>query len=441
MEKYDLLIRNGTILTMDPENRVLKKGIIGIHGDTISSIGTKEDKALRAKRIIDAKGGLVLPGLINGHTHAAMSLFRGLADDLPLMEWLNNYIFPAEKRLDSDFVFTGTLLACAEMILSGTTTFCDMYLFEEEVARASKQAGMRSLVGEVLYDFESPNYGPVENGLRYTEDLIQAWEGDPLVSIAVEPHSLFTCSPALLSASHELAIKYGVPLIIHVAETRNEVDDIKKKYGRRPVEHLDSLGILGAHLIADHCVHLHEDEIQLLADNQVKVIHNPESNMKLASGIAPIPDMLAKQVTVGLGTDGCASNNNLDLFAEMDTAAKLHKIAAMDTTVMDASTVLRMATIEGARALGLGDRVGSLEIGKKADIIIVDTHKPHLTPLYDPISCLVYAARGSDVSHSIINGHLVMEERRLLTLDFFEIMERVREKSGHVKEWVNLNFG
>jgi 5-methylthioadenosine/S-adenosylhomocysteine deaminase len=436
MEKLDLLIRNGTILTMDPENTVFEKGIIGIHGNTISYVGTNEDKGFQAKQIIDAKGGLVLPGLINGHTHAAMSLFRGLADDLPLMEWLNNYIFPAEKRLDSDFVFTGTLLACAEMILSGTTTFCDMYLFEEEVARASKQAGMRSLVGEVLYDFESPNYGPVEKGLKYAEDLIQAWEGDPLVSIAVEPHTLFTCSPELLSASHELATKYGVPLIIHVAETRNEVDDIKKRYGKRPIEHLDSLGILGPHLIAVHCVHLQEDEIQLLAEHQVKVIHNPESNMKLASGIAPIPDMLAKQVTVGLGTDGCASNNNLDLFAEMDTAAKLHKLNTMDTTVMDALTVLRMATVEGARALGLGDIVGSIELGKKADIIIVDTNKPHLTPLYNPVSHLVYAARGNDVSHSIINGRLVMEERRLLTLDFSEIMKKVREKSADVKKWI-----
>ena len=436
MEKLDLLIKNGTILTMDPENTVFEKGIIGVHGDTISFIGTDEDKGLQAKQIIDAKGGLVLPGLINGHTHAAMSLFRGLADDLPLMEWLNNYIFPAEKRLDSDFVFTGTLLACAEMILSGTTTFCDMYLFEEEVARASKQAGMRSLVGEVLYDFESPNYGPVENGLRYTEDLIQAWRVDPLVSIAVEPHTLFTCSPELLSASHELAVKYGIPLIIHVAETRNEVDDVKKRYGKRPIEHLQSLGLLGPHLIADHCVHLQEDEIQLLADNQVKVIHNPESNMKLASGIAPIPDLLAKQVTVGLGTDGCASNNNLDLFAEMDTAAKLHKINTMDSTVMDALTVLRMATIEGARALGLEDIVGSLEIEKKADIIIVDTNKPHLTPLYNPFSHLVYAAKGNDVSHTIINGRLVMEDRRLLTLDLSEIFEKVREKSAHVKKWI-----
>jgi 5-methylthioadenosine/S-adenosylhomocysteine deaminase len=353
------------------------------------------------------------------------------------MEWLNHYIFPAESRLDSDFVSIGTLLACAEMILSGTTTFCDMYLFEDEVARAAKQAGMRSLVGEVLYDFDSPNYGPIENGLVYSENLIQAWQDDPLVSIAVEPHALFTCSPNLLSAAHDLASKYKAPLILHVAETKNEVEEIKEKYGKRPIDHLHSLGMLGPRLIADHCVHLQEEEIQLLAENQVKVIHNPESNMKLASGIASIPFMLANHVTVGLGTDGCASNNNLDLFAEMDTAAKLHKINTMDTTVMDAFTVLKMATIEGAKALDMDDLVGSLEFGKKADIILVDTKKPHLTPLYNPISHLVYAAKGSDVSHSIINGRLVMENRKLLTLNFPEIMEKAREKSKNVKNWVN----
>ncbi len=436
MKSFDILITNGTILTMDAQNRVIENGILGIQGDTISHIGTGGDKGFHANKSIDAKGGLILPGLINGHTHAAMSLFRGLADDLPLMEWLNNYIFPAESRLDASAVYIGTLLACAEMILSGTTTFCDMYLFEKEVARASKKAGMRSLVGEVLYDFDSPNYGPVENGLKYAENLIQAWKDDPLVSVAVEPHALFTCSPALLTASYELAAQYDVPLIIHVAETQSEVDQVREKYGKHPVEHLQSLGILGPRLIADHCVHLREEEIRLLGENQVKVIHNPESNMKLASGIAPVPELLANGVTVGLGTDGCASNNNLDLFAEMDTAAKLHKIKTMDTTVMDALTVLRMATIEGAKALGMKDRVGSLERGKKADIIILDTKKPHLTPLYHPVSHLVYAAKGSDVSHSIINGQLVMEDRKLLTIDLPELIRKIREKSKDVKRWI-----
>lgn len=437
MQDADLIIKNGTLLTMDFKNSILENGFLAIRGDRISHMGTGDMPSIKATKIIDAKGGLVLPGLVNGHTHAAMTLFRGLADDLPLMQWLENYIFPAERNMDAEFVYTGTLLALAEMILSGTTTFCDMYLFEEEVAKAAKKAGVRCLVGEVLYDFPSPNYGSVGKGLEYTESLIQKWRDDPIVSIAVEPHSLFTCSPELLMASNELALKHRVPLIIHVAETLNEVSEIKGKYGKTPIEHLDSLGLLGAHLIADHCVHLGPSDIKKMAEHGVKVVHNPESNMKLASGIAPVPELIKQGVTVGLGTDGCASNNNLDLFSEMDTAAKLHKVHAMDPTVVDAVTVLRMATIQGARALGLQDITGSLEIGKKADVIVIDTHKPHLTPMYNAVSHLVYAASGNDVTHSVINGKLVMEDRKLLTLDLDEIIARSREKSVLVKSWLS----
>jgi 5-methylthioadenosine/S-adenosylhomocysteine deaminase len=436
MQTVDILLENGTILTMDPENKMLGEGWLGINGDAIVAIGGPEDTKPSAGQAIDARGGVIMPGLINGHTHAAMSLFRGLADDLPLMEWLNHYIFPVESRMDGAFVFTGTLLACAEMIMSGTTTFCDMYLFEDSVAGAAKTAGMRAIVGEVLYDFDSPNYGSVDQGLTYTEELITKWKGDILVSVAVEPHSPFTCSPDLLSATNDLAQKYDVPLIIHLAETAHEIQEVKQRYGRRPVAHLESLGLLGPHLIADHCVHLQQDEIQLLAARGVKAIHNPESNMKLASGIAPIPEMLANGIAVGLGTDGCASNNNLDLFAEMDMAAKLHKVSTMDTTVMDALTVLRMATIQGAVALGIDTVTGSLEVGKKADVIIVDMAKPHLTPMYNPYSHLVYAARGNDVSHVVINGRVVMEERRLLAIDLGAVLEQARARSEDVKKWL-----
>ncbi len=436
MQTVDILLENGIVLTMDPRNTMLAEGWLGVKGDSIVAIGGREDTKPQAGRAIDVKGGVIMPGLINGHTHAAMSLFRGLADDLPLMEWLNHYIFPVESRMDGDFVFTGTLLACAEMIMSGTTTFCDMYLFEDSVAEAVKAAGMRAIVGEVLYDFDSPNYGPVARGLRYTEELITKWKDDELVSIAVEPHSPFTCSPDLLSATNDLAKKYGVPLIIHLAETAHEIQEVKQKYDRRPVAHLESLGLLGPHLIADHCVHLQQDEIHLLAARGVKAIHNPESNMKLASGIAPVPEMLASRLTVGLGTDGCASNNNLDLFAEMDTAAKLHKVSTMDTTVMDALTVLRMATIQGAAALGLEAVTGSLELGKKADVIVVDMAKPHLTPMYNPYSHLVYAARGNDVSHVLINGRLVMEGRKLLAMDLDAVLEQARARSEDVKKWL-----
>jgi len=438
MQQADIVINNGTILTLDSKNSILENGFLCIRGDSIFKIGTGNPTSFKAEKIIDAGGGLILPGLVNCHTHAAMSLFRGLADDLPLMEWLNNYIFPAESKMDAEFVYTGTLLALAEMIMSGTTTFCDMYLFEDEVAKAARKAGVRCLVGEVLYDFPSPNYGSVEKGLEYTESLIQKWHNDPMVSIAVEPHSLFTCSPKLLTASNELALKYNVPLIIHVAETLTEVNEIKKKYGKTPVKHLDSLGLLGPYLIADHCVHLEAPDIKTMAAHGVKVVHNPESNMKLASGIAPVPEMLARGLTVGLGTDGCASNNNLDLFSEMDTAAKLHKVNMLDPTVMNSITVLRMATIQGARVLGLQDITGSLEVGKKADVIVIDTHKPHLTPMYNATSHLVYAARGSDVRHSIINGQPVMEDRKLLTLDLAEIIARAREKSIHVRSWLSF---
>ncbi|MBW1998043.1 MAG: amidohydrolase [Deltaproteobacteria bacterium] len=436
MEQLDILVKNGMIITMDQGCRIIERGELGVKGDAICYVGEGLDQA-SARKVLDAEGCIVMPGIVNGHTHAAMSLFRGLADDIPLMEWLNNYIFPVERRMDPDFVYRGSLLACAEMILSGTTTFCDMYLFEDEVARAAKEAGMRCLVGEVLYDFDSPNYGPIEKGFKYTEALIGKWEGDPLVSIAVEPHSLFTCSPELLTRAKETALEHDVPLILHLAETRSELEEIKKKYGRSPVEHLQALDLPGPHLIAAHCVHLREEEIAVLAGHGVKAIHNPESNMKLASGIAPVPKMIAGNLIVGLGTDGCASNNNLDMFSEMDMAAKLHKLSTLDTTVMDALTVLKMATRDGAKALGMEDEIGSLEIGKKADVIVVDFEKPHLTPMYNPYSHLVYAARGSDVVHAIINGRLVMENRKLGHLDVSEIMGEAREKAEKVKAWVS----
>ena len=437
MKEVDILIKNGTILTMDPNKTIIAKGFLCIQGDAISVIGNGDPSEMRTGKTIDAKGGLILPGLINGHTHAAMSLFRGLADDLPLMEWLNHYIFPVESHMDREFVRTGTLLACAEMILSGTTTFCDMYLFEEEVAEAAQSAGMRCLVGEVLYDFPSPNYGPIEEGLKYTESLIRKWQGHPLVSVAVEPHAVYTCSPDLLIAANGLAKHYGVPLIIHVAESASEIEEVRRKYGKKPFEHLESLGVLGPQLIADHCVHVDDVEIRRMANHGVKAITNPESNMKLASGISPVPRLLAQGITVGLGTDGCASNNNLDLFEEMDTTAKVHKVAAMDPTVLDAWTVLNMATFSGAKALGMEDRIGSLEVGKKADVIVVDTHKPHLTPMYNPYSHLVYAAKGNDVSHCVVNGMLVMQDRKLLTLELQAVLHKAKEMSQKVLSWLS----
>jgi 5-methylthioadenosine/S-adenosylhomocysteine deaminase len=404
-QSADILVTNGTVLTLDAGNTEIINGAVAIAKDTITAVGPGDEFGdWSVSRVIDANGGIIMPGLINSHTHAAMTCFRGLADDLQLMTWLNDHIFPAEAKLDEHKVFWGTLLACAEMIMSGTTCFCDMYLYEDAVARAAKEAGVRAVVGEVLYDFDSPNYGPIEKGFEYTQTLIDTWKGDPLVSIAVEPHSTYLCAPELLKRAFNLAQAFNLPLVIHLAESKSEVEQIKKRYGRTPVEHLAGLDVLAPNVLACHCVELTPNDITLLQRSDVKVAHNVESNMKLASGVAPIPCLLKEGICVGMGTDGCASNNDLDLFLEMDTVAKLHKAKTLDPTAMDARTVLRMATIQGARALGLDESIGSLEKGKKADLIIIDTHKPHLTPMYNPVSHLVYAAMGSDVRTSIING-------------------------------------
>jgi 5-methylthioadenosine/S-adenosylhomocysteine deaminase len=428
VQDIDLLIIDGLVLTLNSEDDRFQPGAVAIHGAEIVGVGAADalQSRYRAARTLSVPDCVVMPGLVNSHTHAAMTLFRGLADDLPLMEWLQNHIFPAEQKLSGDWVYWGTLLACAEMILSGTTTFCDMYLFEDKVAEAAKHAGMRALVGEVLYDFPSPHYGAIENGLRFSEELIQEWRGDPLVKIAVEPHAAYTCSTELLRQCHELAARHEAPLIIHLSENEVEVEEILRRYGARPVGYLDRLGLLGPTLIADHCVDLDESDMELLAARRVNVVHNPESNMKLASGVAPVPQLLARGVNVALGTDGCASNNNLDLFGEMDCCAKLHKVTAMDPTVLPAAEVLAMTTRNGAKALGWPGQIGELAPGRLADCIVVDFRKPHLTPCYRPVSHLVYAARGGDVRHSIIHGQLVMEDRRLLTLDVEEIMAHVR---------------
>jgi 5-methylthioadenosine/S-adenosylhomocysteine deaminase len=423
LNSADLLVTNGTVITMKPGEAPIYKGALAIEKDKISAIGQSDAfSSWKALRKIDARGGIIMPGLVNTHTHAAMTCFRGLADDLPLMTWLNDHIFPAESKLDYEKVYRGTLLACAEMIRNGTTCFCDMYLFEDAVARAAKTAGVRAVVGEVLYDFPSPNYGPIAQGFAYTKMLIEKWKNDPLITIAVEPHSPYLCAPELLKEALSLSQAHDIPMVVHISEAQSEVDEITERHGKTPVGFLADQGLLAANLVGCHCVVLTQADISLLKRHDTKVSHCPESNMKLASGIAPIPQLLKAGVCVGLGTDGCASNNNLDLFAEMDTAAKLHKVSTLDPTVLDAATVLKMATLDGAKTLGLDDKIGSLEPGKSADIIIIDTQKPHLTPMYNPVSHLVYAVRGSDVSTTIINGRVVMADGRLLSLNLEKVM-------------------
>lgn len=430
----DLLVTNGIVLTMNGKMDVIEHGAVSIDNGHIVKIGDKHDFSERdARKIIDAGGGIIMPGLINTHTHAAMTLFRGLADDLPLMEWLNEHIFPAESMLTKDKVYKGTMLACAEMILSGTTCFCDMYLFENEVAKAASDSGMRAVVGEVLYDFPSPNYGKIETGFEYVSTMMEQWKDDPLVTIAVEPHSTYICAPELLKRAAGLARENNSPLVIHIAETENEKKQIMEKYGTTPVKFLESLGVLGPDLVACHSIHLTQEDINLYKKYDVKVAHCPESNMKLASGVAPVPELIKQGICVGLGTDGCASNNDLDLFLEMDTAAKLHKVFSMDPEVISAETALKMATINGAKALGMDDITGSIESGKQADIIVVDTSKPHLVPMYNPYSHLVYAASGSDVAATIIQGKVVMKDSKLFTMDIKKVMDDVKEIAELIK--------
>ena len=436
MQDIDLIITGGKALLLDSKNTCLDRAAIAINAGDIVAVGHTEkiEKQYRAKKTITAQDSLIMPGFVNCHTHAAMTCFRGIADDLELMDWLNNYIFPAEaKNVNKNLAYWGSLLANAEMIKSGTTTFCDMYIFEDETARAAKQSGMRCLIGEVLFDFPSPNFKTPEEGLAYTLMLIEKWQNDPLINIIIEPHSLYTCSPALLTAAKKLADDYSVPLGIHLLENKSEKEQLLQRYGKPAVSFLKEIDYLNEKLIAFHCVSLSDQDIKLFADHGCKISHNPASNMKLASGVAPVPDMLKAGITVGLGTDGCASNNNLDMIKEMSTAAKLHKVARLDSTVMNAQTVVRMATIEGAKALGMDKITGSLEVGKKADIIIIGLNEPHLTPLYNEYSHLVYAMSGADVDTVLINGKIVMENRKLLTINEAEVMQKVKEIAVNIK--------
>jgi len=437
MTEVDIVISGGRILTMDDKDTRFERGALAIRGNTIVAVGNEDNirKEYFGAQWIDAGNCLVMPGLINSHTHAAMTCFRGIADDMELMTWLNNYIFPAEaKNVDPELAYWGSLLACAEMIKSGTTTFCDMYIFEDETAQAAKHAGMRCLLGEVLFDFPSPNVKTPEEGLLYTEMLIKKWADDPLVNIMVEPHALYTCSPALLENARNLAQRYEVLLAIHLLENRDEARQLKEKLGKGAVAFLKDMGYLHDRFFAFHCVYMDNDDIRMFADCGCKVVHNPESNMKLASGVAPITNMLNAGIVVGLGTDGCASNNNLDMFQEMDTAAKLEKSVRLDPTVMSARTVLHMATSQGAKVLGLDGHVGVLKPGMKADIVIVNLNKPHLTPLYDEYSHLVYAVNGADAETVLINGQVVMQDRRLLTINEAEAMEKVNQIAIRIRE-------
>jgi 5-methylthioadenosine/S-adenosylhomocysteine deaminase len=436
-EKVDLLVSGGTVVTMDGARRIIEDGAVAIRGDAIVAVGPRAEieEKYRAARRVDARGRIVLPGLINTHGHAPMTLMRGLADDLTLQEWLDNYIFPAEARnVTEDYVEWGTRLAIVEMIRSGTTTYADMYYFEDTIARVTKQAGMRAVLGETLIDFPAPDNKTRAQALAYTEAFLKRWQGDPLVHAAVAPHAIYTNSEKSLVEAAELARRYKAPILIHVAETKKEVDDSRAAHGMSPVAYLDKLAVLGPDVLAAHCVWVDAADIAILAKREVGCSHNPSSNMKLGSGAAPVVEMIAGGVRVGIGTDGPAgSNNDLNLMEEIDLAGKLQKVTRRDPQALPALQALEMATINGARALHLEKEIGSLEAGKKADLILIGIGAPHAVPMYNLYSHIVYALKASDVETVIIGGRIVMRDRRLLTLKEAEILAKAREYAEKVK--------
>ena len=422
---------------MSEEMYILENPAIGIKDGIIATIRANNNRKIfsgSAKEVIDASGCIIMPGLVNTHTHLPMVCFRGMADDLPLMEWLNKYIFPAEARfVNKKMVYAGALLAMAEMILSGTTTFCDGYFFEGEIGKAVLHAGMRVIIAQGFIDFPTPDNPDISKRMAVAERFVANWENvSPLIKTAFFCHAPYTCSPQTITEVKKAARNAGIPFLMHLLENKDEIETIVKRYGKKPVQHLQALGVLDEQTIAVHCNWVDQDDMDIFADLGVKVSHNPESSMKLAAGVAPIPEMLQRGITCGLGTDGCASNNDLDMFREMDTAAKVHKVTTLNPTVMNAETVLKMATAGGAKVLGLTNRIGSIEVGKDADIILLDMKKPHLTPLYNCYSQLVYAASGTDVKTSIIGGKVVMKDRQLLTIDVDSAMENVRAIANNI---------
>jgi 5-methylthioadenosine/S-adenosylhomocysteine deaminase len=415
-----LIVIGRTVITENAARQILSPGAVAISGADIVDIDRPEAIASRytAAETIDARDQLILPGLINTHTHAPMVMFRGLADDLALMEWLQKYIFPAEaKTVSPQFVRIGTRLAALEMIESGTTTYADMYYFEEEIAKATREAGLRGVLGQTIIQFPVADAKTPAEGLARAERFIQAFRNDTLIVPAVAPHALYTNDRATLVACVELARKYHVPVITHLAETEDEVAFARERHQTTPTQYLESIGFWGPGTLAAHGVWLNDDDVQILKRRGVGVSHNPESNMKLASGTAPVTKYLAAGVALGLGTDGAASNNDLDMFEAMRQASFLAKHANHDPTAVPARTALDMATIGGARALGLQDTIGSLEGGKRADLIAVSMSAARQTPLYDPVSHLVYVTRGDDVRTTIVNGKVLMKDRLLRTLD------------------------
>ena len=434
-----LIVAGGTVVTVDGADRILSPGALAIDGRDIVAVDSPEAVATRftAAETIDASGRVVIPGLINTHTHAPMVLYRGLADDLALMEWLQKYIFPAEaKTVSPAFVRAGTRLATLEMIQSGTTAYADMYYFEEEIAKATKEAGIRGVLGQTIIQFAVPDAKTPAEGIARATTFLREWKNDPLIVPAIAPHSMYTLDAATLKTIRATADREAAPVIIHLAETTDEVKVARDKYRMTPTRFLESIGFWGERTLAAHGVHVTAADRAILAKHRVGVAHNPESNMKLASGAAPVLAMQKAGIAVGLGTDGAASNNDLDMFEAMRQAAFLHKLTSRDPRALPARTALRMATIDGARTLGLDKEIGSLEPGKRADMIVVAMKTARQTPLYDPLSHLVYVTRGDDVQTVVVDGKVVMRDRRVTTMNESAVLDEAFEWSRKVRQAV-----
>lgn len=435
-EHYDLIIKNGLLYTQIPGTGPIDPGFVAIAGGVIAAMGPMADlpAPTNAARVIDARNHLVMPGLVNCHVHAAMTLFRGLADDLALMTWLNDYIFPAEaKHVHPEMAYWGTKLACAEMLLSGTTTMADGYFLEDHAARAVRDSGMRAILGQGVVDFPAPGVPDPQDNLSVAADFIQGWQGvSPLIAPSIFCHAPYTCSRETLLRGKELARRQGVLFQIHLSETKTEVQESLKKHGLTPVRYLDSLGILDEHTLAVHCVHVDEEDMDILVQRQVPVCHCLESTAKLASGLTPIHKMVEKGVKLALGTDGPASNNDLNMFGEMRSAALFFKLVTLNPTLMPSSQVLRLGGPRGAEALGLGAITGELSPGRRADLILLDLSQPNLQPMYHPESHLVYAATGSEVRTVIVEGRVLVENGRLLAFNLEETVARVQEIARNI---------
>jgi 5-methylthioadenosine/S-adenosylhomocysteine deaminase len=430
-ETADAIYTARYVVTMNAQRDLIDDGAVAVRGQRIAGVGKRTDieKQFQARQHINRPDAILMPGLINTHTHAAMSLFRGIADDMKLQDWLNKFIFPAEARnVTPDFVLWGTRLACLEMMLSGTTTFVDMYYFEDRAAQATKEAGMRGILGETMIRFKSPDAATPKDMLRFTERFLQQYHDDPLVIPAVAPHAIYTNDDADLKAARQLANKYHAPLVMHLSETKTENDDALRTRHMTPTRLLESLGVLDGWTLVAHGVWLDAPDAKILKAHGTGVAHCPSSNMKLASGVAPVVRLLALGIPVGVGTDGPAgSNNDFDLMEEMNLAADLQKVSTGDPTVLPAEQAVAMATILGARAAGLDKEIGSLETGKRADLITLRLDRPHAVPLYHVYSQIVYALKGSDVEDVTVDGKPIVREGRSLTLDPAPILAKAKE--------------